>query len=199
MSSRVTTLPVDLARQSAIPQRGSRRITTLLGVSGDDVSMVFRKYDGSLHWNSPMRHLGEDVHGVWLGAPIGTIAQRGQATGRAVDYAHVVLLPRDAWWTATFNDEPKATEIYCDVSTPPRWVESREVTMIDLDLDVRRRRTGEVEVLDEDEFAEHRVRYGYTGDVVEQALASVVWLDKALRGDVEPFAGGYLSWLERMR
>jgi uncharacterized protein len=161
--------------------------------------MVFRKYDGSLHWDSPMRHLGEDEHGVWLGAPAGAIAQRGHATGRAVDYAHVVLLPRDAWWIATFNDVPKPTEIYCDVSTPPRWLEPDEVTMIDLDLDVRRRRTGEVEVLDEDEFAEHKVRYGYAGEVVDQALAAVAWLDKALRGDVEPFATEYRDWLARMR
>ncbi|GAA1764117.1 hypothetical protein GCM10009681_39040 [Luedemannella helvata] len=161
--------------------------------------MVFRKYDGSPHWSSPMRRLGEDEHGVWLGAPAGAIARRGRATGRAVDYAHVVLVPRDGWWTATFNDVPKPTEIYCDVTTPPRWLAPDEVTVVDLDLDVRRRRTGEVEVLDEDEFVAHRARYGYTGDVVEQALAAVAYLDKALRGDVEPFSRDYHHWLARVR
>ncbi|GAA1812105.1 hypothetical protein GCM10009682_36810 [Luedemannella flava] len=161
--------------------------------------MVFRKYDGSLHWTSTLRRLGEDGHGVWLGAPAGTIARRGRATGRAVDYAHVVLLPRDAWWTATFNGEPKPTEIYCDVTTPPRWLTPGEVSMIDLDLDVRRRRTGEVEILDEDEFVDHRVRYGYAGDIVEQAMAAVAFLDKALRGDVAPFSGDYRHWLARLR
>lgn len=33
--------------------------------------------------------------------------------------------------------------------------------MVDLDLDVVRRFDGSAEILDEDEFAEHQVRYGY--------------------------------------
>ena len=167
--------------------------------SDDEVRLVFRKYDGSPHWTSTVRRLGEDQHGGGLGAPAGAIAQRGRATGRAVDYAHVVLVPTDGWWTATFNDVPKPTEIYCDVTTPPRWLATDEVTVVDLDLDVRRRRSGEVEVLDEDEFAAHRSRYGYPNDVVEQALAAAQWLDKALRGDVAPFSGDYQRWLARVR
>ena len=49
--------------------------------------------------------------------------------------------------------------------------------MIDLDLDVvRRRATGLVELRDEDEFAEHRARFGYPDDVVAEAQAAAGWL-----------------------
>ena len=48
---------------------------------------------------------------------------------------------------------------------PARWAGDDEVHLVDLDLDVvRRRMTGDVELRDEDEFAEHRVRFGYPDD-----------------------------------
>jgi hypothetical protein len=30
---------------------------------GEDIQVVFRKYDGSLHWHLSMRRLGADRHG----------------------------------------------------------------------------------------------------------------------------------------
>lgn len=29
---------------------------------------MYTKYDGRLHWHQTMLYLGEDEHGVWLGA-----------------------------------------------------------------------------------------------------------------------------------
>jgi protein associated with RNAse G/E len=156
--------------------------------------VTYRKYDGSLHWNQEACWLGEDEHGVWLGAPPNTPSRRGHEPPVVHKQAHVLLFPRDVWWTAVFNAEPRRTEIYCDVTTVPVW-RGDEVTMIDLDLDVRRRRDGVVEVLDEDEFDLHRERYGYPDHVVAAARAATEWLRRALCGGTEPFAGGYRRWL----
>jgi uncharacterized protein len=164
----------------------------------DDVSVVFRKYDGSLHWHMTMRRLGEDGHGVWLGAQAGASAQRADEPPITFGFAHVQLLPRDAWWTAVFNAPPSRTEIYCDVTTPPTWPSPNEVTMIDLDLDVIRRRTGLVEVDDEDEFAEHQVTYGYPIGVVAKATEVTRWLTGALSDSTEPFASAYREWLSKV-
>ncbi len=69
-----------------------------------------------------------------------------------------------------FNPPPRTSEVYCDITTPARWESDDTVHLIDLDLDVvRRRATGLVELLDEDEFAEHRARFGYPDDVVAEA------------------------------
>ena len=54
------------------------------------------------------------------------------------------------------------------------------VTAVDLDLDVVRGWTGRVWVDDEDEFADHRVRFGYPADVVRMAAPSC----EAVRTDV---------------
>lgn len=110
----------------------------------------------------------------------------------------VILFPHDAWWTATFNDAPARTEIYCDITTPVRWPSDDEVTMVDLDLDVCRRRDGTVDLLDTDEFAEHQIRYGYTADVVTEARRAAQWLVAALGERTEPFASVYRSYLDRL-
>jgi uncharacterized protein len=168
-------------------------------VIGRDVRVVYTKYDGSLHWHQTMRHLGEDEHGVWLGAPAGLIARKGDGPPVVIEQPHVMLFPQDAWWTAVFNGAPARTEIYCDISTPPQWPHPGEVTMVDLDLDVIRRRADQrVVLVDEDEFAEHQRRYGYPADVIRQAEHAAAWLQDAIAAGAEPFAGDYLSWFDQI-
>jgi uncharacterized protein len=161
----------------------------------DDVRIVYRKYDGSLHWNMTMRWLGEDEHGIWTGGGAQSSWRKGEGPPVIVGHKHVLLFPRGTWWTASFNAEPARTEVYCDISTPVRWPSPREVTMVDLDLDVVRRRDGHVELVDEDEFAEHQVKYGYPRDVIEASTAAAVWLQGALADGTEPFARVYRSYL----
>jgi protein associated with RNAse G/E len=164
----------------------------------DEIRVTYRKYDGSLHWNHPARRLGEDGYGVWVGVGSAVTVYKGEAEWGPPEQPFVMLLPRDAWWTATFNASPHRTEIYCDITTVPRWSDPAEVTMVDLDLDVRRRRSGAVDLLDEDEFAEHRVRYGYPAEVVTAAEAAAAWLMEAVAGYVEPFGEVSLGWLNRV-
>ncbi|WP_433082916.1 DUF402 domain-containing protein [Dactylosporangium sp. CA-052675] len=162
------------------------------------IRVVYRKYDGSLHWNYETRYLGEDEHGVWLGADATTRIYKGTTLKGLPDAPHVLLFPRQTWWTACFNAEPARTEIYCDITSVPHWPTPTEVTAIDLDLDVRRRRNGDVSLLDEDEFAVHQVRYQYPADVVTSALACADWLMGAVSGRVEPFGTAYHRWLNEV-
>ena len=97
-----------------------------------------------------------------------------------------------------FNAPPRRTEVYCDVTTPATWSGQREVTVVDLDLDVRRRRWGDIERLDEDEFAEHSVRFGYPDEVVAEATAASLWLAAALGDGSEPFANDFRPWLAKV-
>jgi protein associated with RNAse G/E len=169
-------------------------------MTGRDVRLVFTKYDGSLHWHQTMKYLGDDEHGIWLGARAGATAQRGDEPPVRYQAASVQLVPADQWWTAVFNDPPATAEVYCDISTPPRWTSPDEVTMIDLDLDVvRLRRDGRVFVDDEDEFAEHQVRYGYPPEVVNQAEQAAASLLAAVSAGLEPFGSAAERWLDKVR
>jgi uncharacterized protein len=160
------------------------------------VQVNYRKYDGSLHWNLRMRRLGEDEHGIWLGLPAHSVMRKGHNPEVPLPEAHVLLFPRGAWWTATFNAAPRSTEVYCDITTPPQWPSPGEVTMVDLDLDVIRKRGVSVPVLvDEDEFAEHQVRYGYPAEVTTAAQSSADWLLDAVGRGTGPFGGAHRGWL----
>ncbi|MFF5213442.1 DUF402 domain-containing protein [Streptosporangium sp. NPDC000396] len=165
-------------------------------MSFKSVNVVYRKYDGSLHWHHRALLLGEDEHGVWTGCVAGTSGSKGNEPPVTWPYAFVMLFPRDAWWTAVFNAAPDRTEIYCDISTVPRW-SGDEVSMVDLDLDVIRMRDGRIFLDDEDEFEEHQVRYAYPPDVIESARASAAHLMKAVTAGTAPF-GPAPRWLSHV-
>ncbi|MGY4917341.1 DUF402 domain-containing protein [Streptomyces sp. 900116325] len=170
-------------------------------MNASDVLFSARKYDGSLHWHCTMLRLGEDDHGIWLGMPAGTVHSKGD-TGPVYESkeARVKLIPRDAWWTALFLDAPQRLDAYCDVTTPSRWPNPGEVTMVDLDLDVCRvREGGDIFIDDRDEFADHQVRYSYPPDVITRAAASARWLQAALRTSAEPFNSHFRAWLDKVR
>ena len=170
-----------------------------VAMTDDLVHVVYRKFDGSPHRNYPALRLGADEHGTWLGVPSGEfIAAATDATFKYTD-PYVLLVPEHAYWTAMFNAPPRRTEIYCDIATPAVW-DGSGVQLIDLDLDVRRRRdTGDVELLDEDEFDLHRQRYGYPEDVQVNAWSAVRALMSALYDHDEPFGTDYRFWLDQVR
>ncbi|MGJ3559538.1 DUF402 domain-containing protein [Streptomyces sp. INA 01156] len=92
-----------------------------------------------------------------------------------------MLVPPGEWWTATFCADP-GPEMYCDVCTLPEWnADGTVLHMVDLDLDVVRPHGGEAHIEDEEQFAEHRVRYGYPDSVVGKARQTCEWLMEAGR------------------
>ncbi|GAB3797172.1 DUF402 domain-containing protein [Micromonospora zhanjiangensis] len=163
-------------------------------MSSDTVRVVFRKYDGAQHRDYPAKRLAEDDLGVWLGVSTGTPSvYHGRPSVEQIPF--VLLVPHAAWWTGMFNPPPRTSEVYCDITSPAVW-EGDTVHLVDLDLDVvRRRATGLVELRDEDEFAEHRTRFGYPDDLVANAEAASRWLLGALGDGTEPFATAYRKWL----
>lgn len=189
-----------LTEQHTVPQAETAARAGYGAVVAEDVRMVFRKYDGALHWHRTLRRLGEDEHGTWLGAPAGGTTRKGNEPPVPVGHDQVLLIPPRGGWTARFNGEPHHTEVYCDLTTVAAWPTPGEVTMVDLDLDVcRMRADGSVHLLDEDEFAEHQRRYGYPQDLIAAATRTAAWLQVVLGDGTEPFATGYRRWLAKVR
>jgi len=112
---------------------------------------------GHPHWAFDAQRLGEDEHGVWLGCPAGHQMTK-PGTEVVLPYSSTLVIPHAQPWTAAFNadidaDLRAACEVYIDIATPAEWsVDGRQVTCVDLDLDVVRRWEGTVFVDDEDEF-----------------------------------------------
>ncbi|GIH10258.1 hypothetical protein Rhe02_83250 [Rhizocola hellebori] len=155
------------------------------------IRVEMRKFDGSAHRAMWTRLFGRDRFGTWLGIPSGTVTD----SGKVWEIPGVLLVPHVGWFTAMFNAAPRNTSVYCDITTPPAW-EGNRVVITDLDLDVRKiRETGEVQLVDEDEFREHASKFGYPEEVIRQARASAAALLDALHEGAEPFAGHFHRWL----
>lgn len=159
------------------------------------VTVQYYKYPRSLHWRHDLVRLGEDAHGVWLGAPTGTVIQRGEEPSITMDRAFVQLVPSDRWWTAIFNASFRV-DTYVDITTAAVWSEPDRVEMIDLDLDVVRLADGTIDVLDEDEFEDHRLRLEYPPRMVDSARAAAARVTIDLEKRTPPFDGSAGPWLE---
>jgi len=161
------------------------------------VEIRFTKWGGARHWRYPLEPLGTDRYGWWLGGRAGILLQRGVEDPIAQPHDFVALVPAEGCWIASFNDPDKTNvSVYVDVTTRPVR-ETHTVHAVDLDLDVIRLRDGTVEVLDEDEFAEHQVRYGYPADVVALARDTTDDLVARIMANAEPFGAVSASWLAR--
>ncbi|KAA1425126.1 DUF402 domain-containing protein [Mumia zhuanghuii] len=168
---------------------------------GAPVRQVTTKYGGRPHWEFDTTFAGADEHGAWLFMPPGSRMVRPGRDVRTV-VASLTLVPHTAPYVATFHaveDAPPGRlrwRLYVDMTTPAAWERPDRVTMLDLDLDVVLTIDGTVEVLDEDELAEHSSDYGYPDDLVTLAEQSALDVTAAIRSGAEPF--GALGW-ERLR
>jgi protein associated with RNAse G/E len=88
-------------------------------------------------------------------------------------------------------------QVYVDVTTPPSW-DGRVLRAVDLDLDVVRGTTGRVWVDDEDEFADHRVRFGYPEEVARLAMDSCDRVHAAVSAGAAPYDGSARAWFDRL-
>ncbi len=153
-----------------------------------------RKWPNRLHWQFTMTRLGEDEHGTWLTVPAGSVAQRGHDAPRVLEDGFVSLVPAGAWWQAEFYRTHPRLEVYVNIGTPCEWHHSR-VRQVDLDLDVVRAWDGSVDTLDEDEFADHQVRFGYPQELVDRARRTAAEVTALLERRVEPFGDAAQRWL----
>lgn len=159
------------------------------------VRVVMRKWPDQPHWEHDAVLLGDDEHGVWVGAPVGTSMSRPGASFVS-DQAVVRLVPRDAPFVASFYAPGGRApcDVYVDITTVPTWSGHQTVTAFDLDLDVVRGWSGRVWVDDEDEFAAHRVRFGYPSALVRLAATSCDAVHATLAGGRTPYDGSAGAW-----
>ena len=153
------------------------------------------------HWEFEGLFLGSDEHGDWIGIRGGTPFSRPGADYVApVDQVGLVPAPgpeEERGWLATFHATGGPVRVYVDMTTPPAW-HGKELRAVDLDLDVVQGPTGRVWVDDEDEFAEHRVRYGYPEEVARLAMSSCDRVQAAVTAGLAPYDGTSARWFERL-
>ena len=164
----------------------------------DPVIIQYFKHPDQLHWRHETVRLGEDEHGTWMGARRGATLQRGHEPEMGAPWAFVQLITPGQWWTLIAN-EPSRIRFYVDIVTPPVWQTDGLVTMTDLDLDVVQQTDGSIYIDDEDEFADHRIRFEYPDEWVIRATSTAAEIEERLRRGEEPFLSVADQWLDQVR
>ena len=157
----------------------------------------WRKWDGGPHWIHECVYLGSDRWGDWFGQLPGWDSSRPGREFRP-EHPNLTLLPPSGDYTYTRNAAPHHTRVYIDIAWDVRWTDG-EPTGIDMDLDVVDREGRGVYIDDEDEWAEHRVAYGYPADVVARLEALAADLAVRVARREEPFDDATAdAWLRRL-
>lgn len=139
--------------------------------AGDEVWIERRKWPDSPHYGTLGVVLGGDEHGTWVGARPGSLVVMPDGTERRGEWHAVWCVPHDDWFLLHVWHGHPEVHLYIDICTPPVW-NDRGARMIDLDFDVvvwNAQMGGHVELVDEDEFEQHRVELAYPADLVERA------------------------------
>jgi uncharacterized protein len=155
-----------------------------------------RKWPDLPHYRLEAIPLGEDDAGSWLGVPPDRTVFRGAEALFTTVGLGLLLVPYDQWWMAWFPSERRFS-LYVDIVTPPERGDG-VITMVDLDLDVIRTLAGDVELLDEDEFAEHQVSLGYPAEITARAAAEGARVLAAVRAGDAPFHSPPARWQDAL-
>ena len=167
----------------------------------EQIRLQYGKFNGDEHWAFDVEILGSDEHGLWLGGRKGSVGSRPGKSVKATSN-YVTLIPaNEGWWVATFNATPQGSNadisVYVDITTPTT-VNEGEAFTLDLDLDVVQRADGRVEIVDEDEFADHQVEMSYPPRVITAAREAADSVKQMMGTGAAPFDGSHRAWLERI-
>jgi uncharacterized protein len=158
------------------------------------------KYDGSLNYFWPALLLHEEANGFVWATPAGAPFTRPSGV-HAVPHDWLGRVWYDRWYAVDASLAPLSDgaapgtlrHYYCNLGIPGAW-EGNVYGYVDTDLDVQIFPDGRHELLDEDEFATHQVRFGYPEDVVaatKQAAREAIALAHA---GMAPFDGSLIAW-----
>jgi len=150
------------------------------------LELAAEKWGGIPLYRGEVTLLGEAEHGSWWWGPKGRTISRGDEPLFVAQQDVVFLVVPGAWWSATWWWEHPEVDLYVNIGTPFAF-EAERLVSTDLDLDVIRRCDGQVEIIDQDEFEEHQVRYGYPADVVTRVAQTAEEVRAAIERGGPPF------------
>lgn len=162
-------------------------------------AMTWYKWPDRLHWEVSGALVGRKEDSLWVATAKGTPISRPSGAPPAVASGDSVLVcsPTRPWvarWYRAPGEFGRSARFSCyvDITTHPVIGDDR-IDVVDLDLDVVVTWEGKVQVLDEDEFLEHAVSFGYPEDLQDQALKSCKEVQALLAEWAAPFDGQHLE------
>ena len=146
------------------------------------------KYDGRLHYEQPLRLKEKRPDHVVLEGEIGReLIHHTRDAVYKFDAETYEYFFDDRWYTAAlvFDKNRNIVHVYCNIALPCT-INKDSVEFVDLDVDVIVR-NGILEVVDIDEFEEHKKIFGYGRELEEKVFEAVERVKKDITEGNYPF------------
>lgn len=104
---------------------------------------------------------------------------------------------RGQWFNTIAMIREHGTYFYCNIGSPFSY-QKGVLTYIDYDLDIKVFPDGSYDILDREEFAEHRMRMRYPNEVVSRVESEMKTLVSMIENGKGPFQAGFVErWYRR--
>lgn len=147
------------------------------------------KYDGSIHYEFDTR-LIDNTDGclrLWIPAGTPNRSYRGEGVFEADCVMLAFLDDHERGFNVVHYWAPIRGALAASDILTATHLDGSTLRWIDLDLDVEVFDDGRVELVDEDEFEEHQVRYAYPPAIIEGARKSAALSFQLATGETFPF------------
>ncbi|MBN1623380.1 MAG: DUF402 domain-containing protein [Clostridia bacterium] len=156
--------------------------------------MRAHKYDGRIHYEQELNFVGYEN---------GVLTLAGEKNRELKHYTRDAVITfkertleyffKDRWYTAAlvFDDCGRVVHVYCNIALPGD-ITDNIVSFVDLDVDVIVK-NGCIEVIDIDEFEEHKILYGYGEEIEKKVFETVEVVKNAIISGEFPFDREILS------
>lgn len=138
------------------------------------IIMKAYKFDGRLHYEQTLELFEKfDNHVVLKGVKGRELIHHTRNSVFKFDKNTLEYFFTDRWYTAAiiFDDNGNVVHVYCNIALPCTILE-HSVEFVDLDVDVVVR-NGKIEVIDIDEFEEHKILYKYDEELEKKIFIAV--------------------------
>ena len=150
------------------------------------------KYDNHLHyeWSSQLKVINNEKI-ILLGQPGRILHHYTKGKDFTLMGTCIEVYYFNEHFNCFFNlDEAGGLEYYVNIGLPITFKDN-VITYIDLDVDLEKFADGPWTVVDEDEFLENQVKYGYSQELIQKVEETKEELLRKIATAEYPFDGGY--------
>lgn len=162
----------------------------------DIVKIIAYKHDGSLHRIWHRNTVLEANDQVMILANNKTSVTENDGRTWVTKEVALLYFHAECWFNIVCMFREDGLHYYCNLSSPFAYDEDG-LKYIDYDLDIKKYPDGKYFLLDEDEYNQHKIKYGYKEDLDKIIKYNVNKLQKWIDSNLGPFSEEFIYvWLE---
>lgn len=160
--------------------------------TGDEFKIISTKHNGKLHRSWEKNTVLSYENGVLIGGNYETlVTEASRKVWRTTEPA-LFYFTKHHWFNVIIVFEKGDHYYYCNICSPFKWIDD-ELYYIDYDIDVIVLSDYTYDIVDEDEFAENKLKHQYSTTVQQEAYRTLEQLKAIIKARKGPFSPSFIQ------